>query len=77
MYVHEHEIEHGTSLRKAGKYYEENVNVSHLMLFHILPLCFSIITAHALHTQYNIRTDVLSSDAVFMPTGRQGGDPDP
>ena len=77
MYVCGYEIEHGASLRKAGKYYDENVIVSRLMLFHILSVMFSTIAAHALHTQYHIRTDVRFLDAVFMPTGRQGDGADP
>ena len=75
--MYEHEIEYGTALRKAGKYFEENVNVSHFMIIHLLPLYSFSITAHASHTQYNIRTDVLSSDAVFMPTGRREDGADP
>ena len=48
------------------------IQISHVDVIPIL-LMFPFIM-YASHTQYNIRTDVLSSDAVFMPTGRQGGE---
>ena len=48
------------------------IQMSHVDVILIL-LMFPFIM-YASHTRYNIRTDVLSSDAVFMPTGRQGGE---
>ena len=56
--------------------------IRQIQIFHVdvitILLMFSFIV-YASHTQYNIRTDVLSSDAVFMPTGRQREElgPDP
>ncbi len=53
------------------------IHIFHVDVITIL-LMFSFIV-YASHTQYNIRTDVLSSDTVFMPTGRQREElgPDP
>ena len=53
------------------------IHMSHVDVILILLMFLFIMDAS--HAWYNIRTVVLSSDAVFMPTGRQRGElgPDP